>query len=344
MKDRCFPESCRLSLGLLLGLSSVFIAPRPSHAQSFHGETIGITVGFSAGGGYDIYARVLARYLPTHLPGAPNVIVMNMPGAGSMRAANWIYNVAPKDGTALGTISRGTPFDPLLNMPGAQFDATKFTWIGSANNEVGVCVAWGNAGVNSTEDLYSKEIIIGASGGSADSDQFPKIINGVLGTRMKVVSGYPGGNEINLAMERGEVQGRCGWSWTSLKATHSAALKSGTFKVILQVSMQRHPDLPNVPTVYELAKTDEQRALLKIFLARQVMGRPFMAPPGIAADRAAALRKGFLETLADRAFLEESDKNSLEISAVSGEDVQKLITEVYSVPEDIRLKAGQLIR
>lgn len=313
-------------------------------AQPYKGEPINIYVGFTAGGGYDVYARALARFLGSHLPGAPNVIVQNMPGAGSLRAANYIYSLAPKDGTAVGTISRATVFDPLLGLPGAQFDATKYAWIGSANNEVGVCVAWRNTPVNSYDDLFTKDFIIGATGGSADSDQFPKIVNGVLGTRMKVVSGYPGGNEINLAMERGEVHGRCGWSWTSLKSTNMNSVRDGTIRVFLQISMERHPDLPDVPTVYEKAKTDEQRALLKLFLARQIMGRPFMAPPGTTPERVAMLRKAFMETMQDKNFLAEAERQQLEVSPVSGDDVQKLVSDVYALPAAVVLKAGELLK
>lgn len=183
-----------------------------SPAEFYKGKTVDMMVGYSAGGGYDVYARMVARYLGKHIPGNPTVVVKNLEGAGSLRLANALYNALPKDGTVLGTIARGGAFDPLLGNKAAQFDAGKFNWIGSANDEVSVCVAWHTSGITKIEDTFDKELVVGGTGPSADTDQFPRIVNGVLGTKMKIVSGYPGGNDVSLAMERGEVQGRCGWS------------------------------------------------------------------------------------------------------------------------------------
>ena len=218
----CFRVLVRgvFAIGLLLLSGSLGRAESP--AEFFKGKTVELYIGYSVGGGYDLYARVLARHLGKFIPGHPTVVPKNMEGAGSLRLANWLYRVAPKDGTALGTFGRGTAFDPVLGEPGAQFDGTKFSWIGSANDEVSVCVAWQNTGVTSFNDLLTRDFTVGGTGGSSDTDQFPRIINGVLGTKMRIVSGYPGGNDVVLAMERGEVQGRCGWSWSSVKATHGA--------------------------------------------------------------------------------------------------------------------------
>ena len=218
----CFRVLVRgvFAIGLLLLSGSLGRAESP--AEFYKGKTVELYIGYSVGGGYDLYARVLARHLGKFIPGHPTVVPKNMEGAGSLRLANWLYRVAPKDGTALGTFGRGTAFDPVLGEPGAQFDGTKFSWIGSANDEVSVCVAWQNTGVTSFNDLLTRDFTVGGTGGSSDTDQFPRIINGVLGTKMRIVSGYPGGNDVVLAMERGEVQGRCGWSWSSVKATHGA--------------------------------------------------------------------------------------------------------------------------
>ena len=215
--------------GRLVCLLSILAAACPSAraqgvADFYRGKNLDLYIGYSIGGGYDIYARLLARHLGKYIPGNPQVIPRNMDGAGSLRLANWLYSAAPKDGTAIGTIGRGTPFDPLLGRPGIQFEAVKYSWIGSANNEVSVCVSSARSGVVTFDDMKSKEINVGAAGVSSDDDQFPRVINGVFGTRMRVVSGYPGGNDVVLAMERGEVNGRCGWSWSSLKSAQSAWL------------------------------------------------------------------------------------------------------------------------
>jgi tripartite-type tricarboxylate transporter receptor subunit TctC len=265
---------------LLAGAAPAAMAQQ-SVADFYKGKNVDLYVGYSVGGAYDVYARAISRFMGRHIPGNPTVVARNMEGAGSLRLANWLYQVAPKDGLAFGTFSRGAAFDPLLGVGGAAFDATKYNWIGSANDEVSVCVAWKGSGVSSIEDVMTKELIVGGTGGSADTDQFPKIMNGVLGTKMKLVVGYPGGNDVNLAMERGEVKGRCGWSWSSVKATQMKWVQDKTITVLVQLALGKHPDLPDVPLVMDLARTDEQRAILKTIFARQVMGRPYAAPPGV---------------------------------------------------------------
>ena len=312
--------------------------------EFYKGKNIELYIGYSVGGGYDIYARLLARHMGKHLPGNPTLVPKNMEGAGSLRLANWLYRVAPKDGTAFGTIGRGIPFDPLLGGKGAQFKATEFGWIGSANDEVSVCAAWGTSPITRFEDLYTRELIVGGTGATADTDFFPKIVNGVLGTKMRVISGYPGGNDITLAMQRGEVHGRCGWSWSSIKTNHPTWVKDGTLKLLVQLSLDKHEDLPNVPVIMEKVKTDEQRAILRLVFARQVMGRPFLAPPGVPAERMVLLRKAFMETMKDREFLAEAEKMKLEITPVSGEKVQDLVAEVYRTPGAIVQKAVEAVK
>jgi tripartite-type tricarboxylate transporter receptor subunit TctC len=269
-----------------------------------------------------------------HIPGRPTVVPMQMEGAGSLKLANWLYNVAPKDGLVFGTISRGIPFEPLIgNRETARFDAKAFNWIGSANNEVSTCVAWQRTGITKFEELYSKPLIVGGTGGSADSDQFPKIINGVLGTKFKLVSGYPGGNDIEFAMERGEVDGRCGYSWTTLISTRKAWYESGTVKVLVQLALAKHKDLPDVPLIMDLAKTQDQRDVLRLIFVRAALGRPFLAPPDLPADRLDALRQAFDATMKDPAFLAEAKKARLEINPVKGEDVKRLVADVYASPQ-----------
>jgi tripartite-type tricarboxylate transporter receptor subunit TctC len=282
--------------------------------------------------------------LGKHIPGNPTVLTKNMEGAGSLRLTNWLYNVGAKDGSVLATIGRGTGFDPLLGNKNAQFDGTKFNWIGSANNEVSICVSWYTTGITRFEDMLTKELVVGGTSASADTDQFPKTMNNVLGTKMKVITGYPGGNEVGLAMERGEVQGRCGWSWSSVKSTRQKWLEEKKINILMQLSLDKHPDLPDVPLVTDLAKSDEQRQILRIIFARQVMGRPYVAPPGVPPDRVEALRKAFMDTMADKDFLADADKAQLEITPVPGTEVEKLVKELYATPPAVAQKAVAAIK
>jgi len=320
----------------------------PADAQNpadfYKDKTVEVYIGYSAGGGYDVYARILARYIGKYIPGNPSVVTKNMPGAGSLTLANWLYNVAPKDGTAFGTIGRGTGFDPLLGSTKARFDAAKFNWIGSMNNEVSVCVSWHTTGITTLEQVTQKELVVGGTGPAADTDQFPRVLNATLGTKFKLVPGYPGGNDINLAMERNEVQGRCGWSWSSVIATHKPWLDEKKINILVQLALSKHPDLPDVPLVMDMAKTDEQKNIFKLVFARQVMGRPFLAPPGIPQDRVDALRTAFMAVMKDKDFLAEAEgKAKLEITPVSGDEVQKLVNEVDQTPKAIADKVGKIV-
>jgi tripartite-type tricarboxylate transporter receptor subunit TctC len=324
-------------------LLSLSAARADSVADFYKGKTVELYIGYSAGGGYDIYARTLGRFIGQHIPGNPTIVVKNMPGAGSLVLANWLYNIAPKDGTVFGTIGRGTAFDPLLGSTKAKFVGTKFTWFGSMNNEVSVCVAWHTTGIKTIDDAKKKELSVGGTGAAADTDQFPKVLNGVLGTKFKVVTGYPGGNDVNLAMERGEVGGRCGWSWSSVVATHMPWVKEKKVYILIQLALAKHPDLPDVPLVMDLAKSKEETQMLKLVFARQPMGRPFLGPPGIPAERVAALRKAFMDTLKDKAFLAEAEKAKLEINAVSGEKVQEIVNDVFQTPKALADKVAAML-
>jgi tripartite-type tricarboxylate transporter receptor subunit TctC len=331
-----------------LVVSLVLLSPLSVRAQTpaefYKGKTIELDIGVSVGGGYDLYARMLARHMGKYIPGNPSIVPKQMEGAGSMRLANFLANAAPKDGLTFGTINRGTAFDPLLGNKSAQFEAAKLNWIGSTNNEVSACVAWHTSGITSIEQVKTKELIVGATGPSADTYQFPKIANGVLGTKFKIVTGYPGGNDVDLAMERGEVSGRCGWSWTSLKATHQSWLDEKKMTVLFQMGLSKHADLPNTPLIIDLAKTDEERAILKLIFARQVMAWPFVAPPGVPNDRVAALREAFIATTKDKDFRADADKGNLEVTPVSGEDIQKLVQEIYGTPAAVAQKTAALLQ
>jgi len=345
MNDHIPAETKVLKATIAAGL---FLLVSPAAAQTpadfYKGRNVDLYIGYSVGGAYDLYARTIARHLGKHIPGNPTIVPKNLEGAGSLRLANWLYNVAPKDGSALGTIGRGTAFDPLLGSKGAQFRADKFTWIGSANNEVSVCVAWSTSGITSLEQTMNKELIVGGTGQAADTDQFPRILNGVLGTKFKIVTGYPGGNDVTLAMERGEVKGRCGWSWSSVVSTHKRWIDDKSIAVLVQLSLTKHPDLPDVPLAMDFAKRDDQQQIFKLIFARQVMGRPYLAPPGVPKDRADALRKAFMETMADPEFRKDAENAQLEISPVDGNEVERLVQEIYQTPKPLADKAAEFIR
>ena len=335
-------------LKLLASSAVVALLVSPCHAQApaefYRGKTIDVYIGTSVGGGYDAYARMLSRHIGKYIPGNPTVVPKNMEGGGGMRLANFLYNAAAKDGLIFGTFNRGTGFDPLFGNRSAQFEATKFNWLGSTNNEVSVCVAWHSHGVTAYQDVLSRELVVGASGPAADTFQFPKIANAVLGTKFKIITGYPGGNDIDLAMERGEVQGRCGWSWTSVKATHPTWLPQKRINILFQMGLDKHPDLPETPLIMDLARNDEERAIFKLIFGRQVMAWPFATPPGVPAERVAMLRKAFADTLRDRDFLADAGKGNFEVRPVAGETVQALVQDIYDTPPAVVQKTTRLLQ
>ena len=323
------------SMTLLSGAASAQTA-----ADKFKSKPFEVIVGYDTGGGYDIYARALARHIGKHLPGNPTVIVKNMPGAQTRTAANYIYNIAPKDGTVIGTIARGLPTDELLGSGGIRFESTKFNWIGSMNNEVSVGVAWHTSPVQTLEDTKKREMMVG---GIADSLLFAQVMNAILGTKFKTITGYKSGAEIGLAMQRGEVEGRMGWSWSSVVSMNPEWIREGKIRNLVQFSTSKHTDLANVPLVTELATDPGDRALLELVFSRQVIGRPFIAPPGLDAETVRILRKAFNDTMKDADFLAEMQKANLEVNAIPGEDVQALIERLFKTPPAVLERAKQII-
>jgi tripartite-type tricarboxylate transporter receptor subunit TctC len=288
---------------------------------------------------------MVARHLSKHMPGNPQIVPKNMEGGGGMRLANWLYNVGPKDGTAFGAVARAMAFEPLLGNKGAQYDGTRFNYIGSANDEVSVCVAWHTSGVTTFEDAQKTQLVVGSGGISDDTYQYPALLNNMFGAKFKMVPGYPGGNDINLALERGEVQGRCSIPWSTVKATRRFWIDEKKVNLLMQYSLSKHADLPNVPLVMDLAKTDDQRNILKLIFGRQVMGRPFAAPPDVPKDRVAALRKAFMDTMADKDFLAEAEKAKFEITPVSGEKIESLVLDIYrNTTPALAEKAGAMMK
>jgi tripartite-type tricarboxylate transporter receptor subunit TctC len=332
---------------LILAIAAFAATPHGAQAQTpaefYRGKQVSLYIGFSPGGTYDLYGRVVARHIGKHIPGNPTVVPRNMEGAGSIRLTNFMYQQAPKDGTAIATIGRGGAFGPLFGMTNTQFDAEKFLWLGSANDEVSLCGAWHTSGVATFEQLRQKELIIAATGPTDESVTVPKVLNGVLGAKFKIVGGYPGSNEMTLSIERGETQGRCAFSWASMKSMYRHWLDEKKINVLIQISYNKHPELSHIPLASDLAKTEEERQIIKLFAARQVMGRPFYAPPDLPQDRAAALRNAFMATLRDPEFLAEAGKSQLEITAVTGERVQEIVSDIYRTPRQVVQKAAALV-
>ena len=321
----------------------------PASAQTseafFAGRDITLYIGTAPGGGYDNFGRLVARHIGKHIPGNPTLVPVNMEGAGSLKLANWLYNAAPRDGTALAVINRGTAFEPLIGLQElTRFDGTKFTWIGTPTNDRSVCVAWNTFGLDHFDDLYERPIYVGSTGGGSGTDVFPKIINGTLGTQMRVVSGYPGGNDIDFAMERGEVDGRCSWSWSSILSGKKDWLDQGLIVPFLQLSLDQNPDLPHVPNIMDLARTEEHSQIFRLMFARETLGYPFLGPPDIPADRVAVLRKAFLDTMRDPEFLDEATRSRLTINPVGGAEIEKLVIELYATPRPVIEKTRSILR
>jgi tripartite-type tricarboxylate transporter receptor subunit TctC len=335
-----------MNMKALTGLLSVAIAlalASPAHAQSveefYRNKTITVQVGFTAGGGYDLYARVLGRHMGRHIPGNPQIVVQNMPGAGSLKATQYVYSVAPKDGTVLASVSRGMATEPLIN--DAKFDATKLTWIGSITSETSICATWHTSPVKTWDDMFKREFTLGGSAVGADPDTFALILRNVFGAKVKLVTGYPGGNDINLAMERGEVDGRCGWSWSSLKSQKQWLPQVSP---LVQFALNKNPDIPQVPFAIERAANEEQRQVLRLLVAGQYLGRPFFSTPDVPADRKEALRAAFDATMKDAQFLAETAKLDLEVTPATGKAIDAFLAELYRTPMEVVRKAAAAIQ
>jgi tripartite-type tricarboxylate transporter receptor subunit TctC len=331
-----------------LGLGIIALAmPAGAEAQSvadfYKGKNVTVIVGYTAGGGYDLYARALARHMGKHLPGSPNFIVQNLTGAGSLNAANNIYNVAAKDGTVFGTFGRGLAMEPLIGTARVQFDATKFTWLGSGTNEISVCATWHTSPVKTWQDALKLGFTVGGEGAGSDPDTYGALARNVFGIKLKLVTGYHGTSDIILAIERGEVDGRCGWSWSSIKSTRPSWIPEKKLNYLVHNSDAKAPELAHIPSLSDFAN-ERQKKILKLVTSRQTIGRPFAAPPGVPADRAQALRRAFDATLKDPAFLAEAEKLKLDVNPVSGEDVDRLIAELYATPKDVVEEARVAIK
>lgn len=338
------PARCLLVVGALIGASTMSPARADSVSDFYAGKRISLVIGYGTGGGYDQYARVLGRFYGDHVPGNPVIVPQNMPGAGSRSAANWLYNVAPKDGTAIATIGQNTPTDQALGAQGIQFDVRKFLWIGNmvvVNNTLAV---WHTSGIKSIEDAKAKPVPVGASGAASPSVLYPQVSNNLLGTKFKIISGYPGGGDINIAMEREEVAGRGSNSWASWKSTKADWLRDKKINILFQVGPKREPDLMDVPLWFELTQDPDKRQVLEVLSGDVAVGRPILAPPGVPEDRGKALRAAFDATMKDQRFIDETHKQRMDISPMSGEELQKVVGGIVSVSPRVAAMVKEAIK
>ncbi|MFM2130121.1 MAG: hypothetical protein RL477_1667 [Pseudomonadota bacterium] len=323
----------------------VVAAPQAVLGQSveafYTGKTIEFVIGTSSGGSYDQWARMIGRHMGRHIPGRPGFLPKNMPGAGHIRATNYLFNLAPKDGASIGMFSRNIPTSALLKHPSVKFVPAQFSWIGSPELTNRVCVARKDAAVKTAEDLFTKELIVGGAGAGTAVSTTPAVLRGVLGMNFKVVEGYKGASDVVLAIERNEVQGIC-QTITGIKVSHDHWLKNGTLKVLFNLEHKRLPEY-NAPTIYEFAKTEEQRQILNFYSSNTELGRPVAAPPGVPADRLAALRKAFDATMKDAEFRKDAEKQNLEINPLTGAELAERVQELGQTPIAIVDKTEALL-
>ena len=307
-------------------------------ADFYSGKTVTILTSSAGGGTYDVAARALARHMSRHIPGAPTMIVQNMPGGGHMLASNFMYNIAPKDGTTIATVNQGVPVHQVLDGRGVRYDAAKFTWLGALGDRNFVFSVWHTTGIKTFEDLKSKGATAGATGEGSNGFRYPTAINNVLGTNIKIIKGYKSVNEAELAMQRGEINSNA-HSYTAYLRSHPDWIKEGKIVFLVQIGFKRDPDMPDVPLWTELAQTDEQRHILSLIGASIPLGRPFLAPPAIPAEQAALLRKAFAATLADPEFRSDAAKQDLEVVAMTGDEVAEVVRQTISVSQETVAKA-----
>jgi tripartite-type tricarboxylate transporter receptor subunit TctC len=328
-------------LGAALATIQAPAAGAADAVQDFYkGKTVTMVVGYTPGSTYDLWTRLVGRYLGKHIPGNPTVVVQNMPGAGSVTAANHIYNVAPQDGTMMGLMSSANPFAPMFGVTEVRFDPEKFTWLGSPTVDTAVIMVWNTAPVNTFEDAKKTQVLLGSTSPNGTSSFYTRLFNDIFKTKFKTVYGYPGMAETFIAIERGEVQGHASPFWSIMKSSKADWVRDKKVKFLAQYGLRKNPDLPDVPFLRDLITNDQDRQLFDVAMGPLMVGYPFLAGPGVPADRAAALRQAYAETFKDPDFLEEAKKTNLDIAPVTGEQTLKTIKEAYAAPKPVleRLK------
>ena len=305
----------------------------------YKGKQVKMVIRSGVGGGYDLYARVLAQHIGKHIPGNPQIIPVNMPGGGGIKAANYIANVAPKDGSIITIVSQGLAVDQALDLnKSLEADLRDFNWIGNMSSHNQVSVVWHTSKTQSWEDALRRETVMGTTGAGSISTQVPALYNNILGAKFKLVVGYPDGTDVNLAMERGEVEARATNPWVSYKATTPHLIQDKLIKPIVQIGMSKEPDLPDVPLMRDLAKNPQDKQIIDFVSRAVAVGRPIATTPGVPAERVAALRRDLDATLKDPAFLADAEKQRMEIRAMTGEELTQLVTDIINSPADIREK------
>jgi tripartite-type tricarboxylate transporter receptor subunit TctC len=328
----------RIVCALLLSIAFFDTGRADDAAEFYSGRNLNLIAGFNVGGGADLYARIIARHLGKHLAGYPNVIVHNMPGAGSMAAANHIFNVSPRDGSEIGLFAGNIAVDPIIGGVPSQYDARKFNWIGAPASETSTCIAAKSSSFKTFNDVFARDMVTGAAGtGTLD---FPVALNSLLGTRFKLVKGYNGSSGLRLALERGEIDGFCGVGLTSL---HSLGLTDDRINILVQIAVKKNPELADVPLVMDYAKSEADRQVMRLIFGWLVMERPVAAPPGTPSSRVQALRIGFDDTMRDPQFAAEIDKAALAFAPMRGMDIAEFVDEVYRTPPDVAKKAAQIL-
>jgi tripartite-type tricarboxylate transporter receptor subunit TctC len=329
---------------LAASLMAAGAAASSARAEDFYaGKQIDWILSAGAGGGYSAYAQAFAPFLTAHIPGHPKIVIQNMPGAGGIRAMQYLAKAAPQDGTTLGLVHSSVPFAPLYGIKGANFDPRKMHWIGSINATDAICVAWTASGMTTWNDLKTKPFLVGSTGAGSQMETMPEMIDKLFGAKMRVIGGYTGGADVYLAMERGEVQGSAGVFYSSFNSAHGDWLKEGKARILAQIGLEKHPDLSAVPLVLDFAKTPEDRQEMELAFGSLVMGRPFVAPEGLPADRIKLLRDSFIATLASPALKADAAKEKLEINGMSGEAIQALLASQYKTPQPVVDRVHQLM-
>ncbi len=332
---------------LCIGFLTTCLHASPAAAQSveefYKGRAINFIIGGGAGGGYDVYFRSLARHMGKHIPGNPTFIPKNLPAGGGVASASAIYTTADRDGGTIGAFPNNVTMDPLFGAPGARYDALKLNWIGSIGKLQNVCATWHASPIKSIRQATEREVIVAAAGATTNTALMPRALNALLGTRFRVVAGYDPGAGLTLSIERGEAEGICGLSWSTMKASRPHWIRDKLLNVIVQMGLEKLPDLPDVPSALELVTDAHKKRVLTLILMRQEPGRPVAAPPGVPADRLAALRRAFDATMKDPDFIKEADKLQMEIEPLTAAEIQKLLEEAYSTPKAIVAEAAELL-
>ena len=334
LRTRCALFASALVLSAVLGMAEN--ARAESVADFYKGKTLVIYSGLTPAGAYSAYGRLITAHISKHIPGNPNTVMKIMEGGTGLTLANWLYNAGPKDGLAIGTFHERLGLEPVVSPQGTRFDGRKFTWIGSMAKQTSVCFTWHESKVKTVEDAKKLSIPVGANAAAASDSVMPRMMNEMLGTKFQIIRGYgSAGADIMIAIERGEVEGRCGFGWASLKAIRPDWHRDKKINLLAQFSIKPHPEVPGVPVMMDLVEKKEDKQALELIFATQEMGRPFAAPPGIPADRTAALRAAFDAVLKDPALLADAKKQNLEIDPISGQEITDLMVRLYETPKAV---------